>query len=138
MADISDMKNFDFQLNYNKGLGIFPNSGPPVGGWGNTPGTDFYGQDLSTILPGKYIQFGFGNKSKSRKSKKKSKKSKSRKQKSKKSRKSKGRKKSRSFGYPLTDQELYGLNQVSGPGNIPGGVGGPILQGVPNFQQYWG
>ncbi len=82
-------------VNAKPGLGYSPNSGPPVGGWKNTPGTTFYGQPIQTILP-------------------------------------------RGFGYPLTNRYNVPYPISMGRGNTPGGTGGVILQGMPNFQSWWG
>lgn len=128
MEDIAAIPNFKL----NTGLGLFPNSGPPVGGFNNTPGTGYYGQPLTTLLPGEFINFGFGKRSK------RSKRARSAPKRSKRSKRTKRSRSARSFGYPVSNQSFYQGFRRSGPGNTPGGVGGPILQGVPNFQQYWG
>ena len=40
-----------FPLDIKPGLGMSPFSGPPQGGWGYTPGTQFYQMPLYSILP---------------------------------------------------------------------------------------
>lgn len=107
--------NIKFPLNFKTGLGYSPNSGPPVGGWPAPPGEGFFGQPLSTVLPGVRL---FGKKKKVNKS--------------------------RHFGYPLMNTPSSELNMRTFPlppvgnGDSIGGKGGVFLQGLPNFQSYWG
>jgi hypothetical protein len=128
------MSNIKFPLEFKPGLGYSHNSGPPVGGWEMTPGSGFYGQSLNSILPAPTVprpNYGFGSKKRRRKSKRKS---------VKKSR----RKLRRKFGFPLMNIPQGILDMKSfpkypvGPGNTSGGTGGVFLQGMPNFQSYWG
>lgn len=113
-------------------------SGPPYGGWPELPGTEFYGQKLSDMLP---RSFGKINPRQRSKNQNPYRKNKSRKKRNRKSR-------PRSFGnnvstvFPvlnpaLTDFPRSNMNNpfvlVSGPGNTPGGDGGVYMQGIPNY-----
>ena len=116
-------KYVKFPLNFQTGLGYSPNSGPPQGGWENTPGTQFYQMPLYSILPNGSTptsnQHFFG-------------------------RPRPPKIKPRYFGYPLMNQPSSTLDMQMfpaypvGPGDTSGGDGGQFLQGLPSFQQYWG
>lgn len=151
------MIEFKVPLDFNRpGVGYSNNSGPPVGGWNYNPVSNFFGEDLSKLLPsGRSF---FGSKIKKRQSAKRSKKRSKRQTKKRSKRRSKKQikrpksvrmkvKKMRCFGsskYPLLnlpnktyDMQTFPLPPV-GPGNTPGGDGGIWLQGMPSFNSYWG
>lgn len=113
-----------FMLNYKPGLGYAPAAAGPVGGYYNNPGPGFFGkQPMSSLTPSRIINFSFGKKSSRKSSSKSSKKQKINK---------------RMFGsYPLITNKYY-FPVRSGPGNTPGGIGGPWFQSGPvNFDNYW-
>ena len=101
-------------LDFKKGLGYSPNSGPPVGGWEYMPVSSFYGDPLRELLPSGRSYFG---------------------------------RRSRRFSnstYPLANQPNPNIDMKTfpltptGPGLTSGGTGGVWLQGMPNFNSYWG
>jgi hypothetical protein len=108
-----------FPMNFPSGLGYSPSAAGPVGGWSYTPGPGFFGkQPMYSLLPilsgpGSTPVNGhfFGR---------------------------------RAFGYPLMNNPSKELNQSMfprypvGKGDTFGGDGGVWLQGMPNFQSYWG
>lgn len=117
-----------FPMNFPAGLGYSPAAAGPVGGWSYTPGPGFFSrQPMDSLLPrlsgpGSTPRSSFGKR-----------------------RFSKRRFSKRRFGYPLMNLPSQELNQSSfprypvGPGNSPGGVGGPFMQsGTVNFNTYWG
>ncbi len=105
-------------LNFKTGLGYSPNSGPPVGGWEYQPVSTFFGDPLNQLLPSGRTYFG-------------------------RSRSRKGRRFS-NRAYPLSNQPNPNIDMKTfpltpiGPGTSSGGDGGVWMQGMPNFNSYWG
>ena len=126
MRKSSNHPNFNnfvkFPQNFPSGLGYSPAGGPPVGGIFNTPGPGFFGQQpMNTLLP---KLTGPGSTPRSGNF---------------------GRKFGRRFGsYPLMNLPSQSLNLQTfprypvGKSTSSGGTGGVWLQGMPNFQSYWG
>jgi hypothetical protein len=122
---IPSMKNLGKY--YQPGLGYSPAAAGPVGGWDNTPGPGFFGkQPMESLIPAPVARFSFGKKGRHGRSWKK------------------GKRQGRKFGYPLMNLPSSEINTTMfpippvGPGDTPGGLGGTILQGMPNHTSWWG
>lgn len=131
---------YNILQNAKTGLGWSPSSAGPVGGWDNTPGSNFYQQPLDSLLP--RLSGPGSNPTNFGKSKKKKKKSKSKTKKGYK-RQSK-RKQKRRFGYNLMNEPSRTINESVfpnnpvGPSDTSGGLSGTWLMGLPNFNSFWG